>query len=73
MTGSGVPTARQNECDCPHIVELKMLWNGFDAKLGSIHDFHRDRGTEFSIVHCASAAGAYIKSTPCEHFCSVSH
>jgi hypothetical protein len=39
-------TTRQNERDCPYIVELKVSPNGFGAKLDLIHEFHRGRGLE---------------------------
>jgi hypothetical protein len=42
----GERTARMNERDFPHIVELAVPERGFGTTLHAIHDFHRDRGLE---------------------------
>jgi hypothetical protein len=42
----GEITARMNERDAPHIVELAVPEGGFGRALDAIHDFHRLRGIE---------------------------
>jgi hypothetical protein len=41
-----VITARMNERDAPHIVELPVPEGGFGRALDAIHDFHRMRDIE---------------------------
>jgi hypothetical protein len=42
----GEITARMNERDYPHIVELALPDGGFGRELDAMHDFHRLRGIE---------------------------
>jgi hypothetical protein len=42
----GEITARMNERDFPHIVELLLPDGGFGSALDSMYAFHRDRGIE---------------------------
>jgi hypothetical protein len=42
----GEITARMNERNCPHIVELPLPSGGFRAKSDDILAFHRERGIE---------------------------
>jgi hypothetical protein len=37
-------TARMNERDCPHIVELPLPPGGFRARSDAMLAFHRERG-----------------------------
>jgi hypothetical protein len=39
-------TARMNERDCPHIVELALPDGGFGTRLDEFEAFHRLRGIE---------------------------
>jgi hypothetical protein len=42
----GEITARMNERDFPHIVELALPSDGFGRALDAIHAFHRLRGIQ---------------------------
>ena len=42
----GEITARMNERDFPHIVELALPSDGFGRALDAVHDFHRLRGIQ---------------------------
>jgi hypothetical protein len=39
-------TARMNERDCPHIVELPLPPSGFRARSDDMLTFHRERGIQ---------------------------